>query len=368
MQLEAKKVVMLSAASAVVLMLVAGIWLWMSQRSLELGGIIDAVRAFMAARIAGVLSGNMAKLVLLVVVVLALEPVVVGWRNSSLFRLGFMRRRSAVVDLLFFLSVLLSLGGILGTVLTFGLSIGATGIVNWVLSHYGWTRIALPADGALQLFQGFGIYWLASTFFGYWGHRVMHVPWFWHLHRFHHAATELNVITVFRQHPVEPVVLNFLSIVSPLVFFNVSEQILFIYFFWATTFDLLAHSQIPWGYGWFGRWIVASPRVHQIHHSVEDEHRDMHFSSCPLWDHLFGTWYKGEKVASEYGIPDNQYEVRPFRQFVYDPLAFYGTMGRMLVTHLAPRSRIAEWARLARVKFAPMTPISQTPRPGDNAA
>jgi sterol desaturase/sphingolipid hydroxylase (fatty acid hydroxylase superfamily) len=356
---------MLSMAAAVALVLAAGVWLWISERYPEPNSLIDAVRTFITSRITGMLTGNMAKLLLLVVLVLVLEPVVVGWRNSSLFRLGFLRRRSAVVDLLFFLSVVLSLSGVLGTVFTLGLSVGATGIVNWIVLHYGWTRIALPSDGVMQLLAGFSIYWLATTFFGYWGHRLMHVPWFWNLHRFHHAATELNVITVFRQHPVEPVILNFLSIVSPLVFFNVSEQILLIYFFWATTFDLLAHSQIPWGYGWFGRWIVASPRVHQIHHSVADEHRDMHFSSCPLWDHLFGTWYKGENVPSEYGIPDNQYEVRPFRQFVYDPLAFYSTAGHALLTQLAPRSRIANWSRWAGTKVAR---VGQAPRSGDNAA
>jgi sterol desaturase/sphingolipid hydroxylase (fatty acid hydroxylase superfamily) len=247
-----------------------------------------------------------------------LEPVSIGLRAPPVGGRGHS----------VFLSALLSLGRILGTVRTFGLSIGTAGIVNWILSQYGWPRIALPADGILQLTAGFSIYYLAMTFFAYWGHRLMHAPWFWHLHRVHHAATELNMITVFRQHPVEPVVLNFLSIVSPAVFFDVPDQVLLIAFFWGTTFDLLAHSQLPWGYGWFGRSVVTSPRVHQIHHSTDDEHRDLHFSNCPLWDHLFGTWYSGAKLPSEYGIPDNQYESRPFRQFIYDPLAFYASVMR----------------------------------------
>jgi sterol desaturase/sphingolipid hydroxylase (fatty acid hydroxylase superfamily) len=270
------------------------------------------------------------------------EIFAVGWQESSLFRLSFKRRYTALIDFLFFLSALLSLGGALAVLLTLGLSIGASAIVNWILARYGWSRISLPSDGALQLAAGFSIYWLAMSFFGYWGHRLMHAPWFWPVHRFHHAATELNMITGLRQHPLEPVILSFVSLVSPLVFFNVSDKILLIFFFWGTTFDLLAHSQLPWDYGWFGRWIVQSPRVHQIHHSAADEHRDMNFATCPLWDHLFGTWYAGERAPEGFGIPDNGYEIRPFRQFVYDALAFYAAVARGLGGGLARSFRIAD--------------------------
>jgi len=106
---------------------------------------------------------------------------------------------------------------------------------------------------------------LATSFAQYWGHRLVHTPLFWHLHRFHHAATELNVLTTFRQHPLEPVVLGFLSLVSPLIFFNVPQRVLLIYFFIGTISDLLAHSQLSWEYGWIGRWVVQSPRFHQVH-------------------------------------------------------------------------------------------------------
>jgi sterol desaturase/sphingolipid hydroxylase (fatty acid hydroxylase superfamily) len=367
-RIGAKSASTVIVVSAVALTLGAAIWFGISHGIPVASDIANDIWPRLSARAMGVLSGRMPKVMLLVAGVMALETAVVGWRKSSLFRLGFRCRRSAIVDILFLLSVLLTLGGVLEIVLSLGVSIGATRIVNWVLSQYGWPRIMLPTDGIVHVLAGFGIYWLATTFLDYWGHRLMHAPGFWQLHRFHHAATELNVITVFRQHPVEPMILNFLSIVSPLIFFNVSDEILLVYFVWGTTFDLLAHSELPWGYGWFGRWVVASPCVHQIHHSVEDEHRDMHFSKCPLWDHLFGTWYNGEKVPSEYGIPENQYEVRPFRQFVYDPLTFYGTAGRMLLTLLAPRSRIVGWARSIGTKFAPTAPINQSPRPSDNAA
>jgi hypothetical protein len=164
----------------------------------------------------------------------------------------------------------------------------------------------------------------------YWGHRLVHTPLFWHVHRIHHAATELNVLTTFRQHPLEPVVQGFVTLVSALIFLDVPQRVLLIYFFVGTVTDLLAHSQLPWGYGWVGRWLVQSPRFHQLHHSLDQEHQDLHFSSCPLWDHVFGTFCKGTKQTSRYGIADPAYEIRPLTQFALDAWIFYANLVRLV--------------------------------------
>jgi sterol desaturase/sphingolipid hydroxylase (fatty acid hydroxylase superfamily) len=287
-----------------------------------------AALGFIGRRLEASLTEQRLEIGLIVTAGLALEIVVVGWRNSSLFRLLFARRRSAIIDTVMFGTMMIGLADIASIILTFGVSVGTGRVVSWIISQYGWSRIELPSEGVLPLAAGFGIYWLLSTFFGYWGHRLMHTRHLWHLHRFHHAATELNLITTFRQHPIEPVVLNLLGVVSPLLFVKASDQILLIYLLVGTTVDLLSHTHLPWTYGWIGSWIVLSPRVHQVHHSVEDEHRDLHFSSCPLWDHLFGTWYTGTKAPTVYGVPDNQYEDRPLRQFAVDALEFYANIGR----------------------------------------
>jgi sterol desaturase/sphingolipid hydroxylase (fatty acid hydroxylase superfamily) len=138
---------------------------------------------------------------------------------------------------------------------------------------------------------------------------------------------------------LEPVVVKPLTLVSPL-FFNVSERILSLYFLLGTVSDLLAHSQLRWGYGWIGRWLVQSPYVHQVHHSKEEEHPDLHFSICPLWDHLVGTWYKGTKLPTQFGIPDPAHEVRPLTQFVLDAGIFYANLARWLSAPLQ-RQRIS---------------------------
>jgi sterol desaturase/sphingolipid hydroxylase (fatty acid hydroxylase superfamily) len=234
----------------------------------------------------------------------------------------------------------------LEVVFTLGASLLIAKFFGWITSHYGWHKLTLPSDGPLELAAGFGMYWLLSTFLAYWGHRVMHTPVCWNLHRFHHSATELNILTTFRQHPLEPVALNFIMIVSPAVFLNIPDKILVIYFFWGTGLELLGHSQLPWGFGWIGRWVIASPRYHQFHHSIDAEHRDVNFSNCPLWDQLFGTAYTGPKAPSGYGIPDTGFETRPARQFVVDVWMFYSGLAQWL------------WSSLRRLKMLRSRPSS----------
>ena len=205
-----------------------------------------AVLGFIGRRLETAVTGQRLEIGLLVAAALALEIMLMGWRNSSVFRLLFARRKSANIDAIVFGILMVGLTDAVTIILTFGISVETGRAVSWILSQYGWPRIALPSEGALPLAAGVAIYWLLTTFFAYWAHRLMHTPQFWPLHRFHHAATELNMITGFRQHSVEPVVLNLLSVVSPLLFFKASDSILFIYLLVGTTADLLAHSHLPW--------------------------------------------------------------------------------------------------------------------------
>jgi sterol desaturase/sphingolipid hydroxylase (fatty acid hydroxylase superfamily) len=298
--------------------------------SVQLPDALQFVRAHFLEALAIVRSSTAGRVLTLVALVLVVESFVVGWKGSSLSRLLFGRSSSAILDVLTCIFVHLNLMVFLEIALTLGASVLVSQFISWVSSFYGWSRIALPSDGVFEIALGFAIYWLAISFVQYWGHRIMHTPLLWHLHRFHHAATELNIVTAFRTHPLEPVVLKPVLLVSPLIFFDVPPRILLIYFILGTVSDLLAHSQLSWHFGWIGRWAIQSPRVHQVHHSADQEHRDLHFSICPLWDHLFGTWYKGTKQPSKFGIPDSTYEIRPLTQFMIDTWTFYGGIFRSI--------------------------------------
>ena len=294
----------------------------------HLAHALGAIYEFSAKNLADV---SAFKTLAIISLVLAFEPFVIGWKNSSIARLLLHRRWTAMLDGLWLAVTLFNLAVFLEVIFTFGGSILLSRFFGWVSSHYQWTRLTLPSDGIFEIAFSLSIFWLVTSFVQYWGHRLMHTALFWHLHRFHHAATELNMITVFRVHPVEPVALRFVTIVSPLVFLNVPDQIILLYFPVAVVADLLAHSELRWDYGWLGRWVIQSPRVHQVHHSIDEEHQDLHFSNCPLWDHLFGTWYNGTKQPSGFGISDPAYELRPLTQLLGDAWIFYANLTRWIV-------------------------------------
>jgi sterol desaturase/sphingolipid hydroxylase (fatty acid hydroxylase superfamily) len=151
----------------------------------------------------------------------------------------------------------------------------------------------------------------------------MHWRWFWYLHRFHHSAPELNLFTGWRENPAAGLV-NFLPGLTPLILLKLPTAGLFAAFF--VTYQMLSslqHSQLSWSFGWIGRWIIVSPQGHQIHHSIDEEHRDRNFSVCPLWDRMFGTWYEGSRVPSAYGISDPSHVERPLTQWLIDAWIFY---------------------------------------------
>ena len=328
--------------------LAVAIWI-ASANGVEVWTLVPRVRKF----VSGLGFGAMTYAAILLLALMVLEIVLVGWSRSSAFRLVVRRNPTSILDIAYFVSLVVGLLGALQIVLTLGASVAMGSFVNWATAQLGWYRITLPSGGVPETLFSFSVYYLASTFFAYWGHRLMHLPAFWHLHRFHHAATELNMVTTFRQHPIEGVILNFIGVISPLTFLQVSNDVLLLFFVWGTMFEILAHSQLPWSFGWFGRWVVASPTVHQIHHSVDPEHQDLHYSNCPLWDHLFGTWYKGSNAPSAYGIAEPVYEQRPLTQFAYDLWTFYvGWVQRLF----APIQR-----RLVR---EPSSPVSRPTHDG----
>jgi sterol desaturase/sphingolipid hydroxylase (fatty acid hydroxylase superfamily) len=64
------------------------------------------------------------------------------------------------------------------------------------------------------------------------------------------------------------------------------------------------HSNValPAWLDWIARWIVATPQMHQVHHSIEREETDSNFGfNLPWWDRMFGT-YRAAPRAGEKGI------------------------------------------------------------------
>jgi sterol desaturase/sphingolipid hydroxylase (fatty acid hydroxylase superfamily) len=124
-------------------------------------------------------------------------------------------------------------------------------------------------------------------------HVMFHaVPALWRLHRMHHADLEFDVSTGLRFHPVE-ILLSMglkLAVVAvlgpPAVAVLVFEVLLN-----ATSLFNHGNVRLPLGIDRVLRWIVVTPDMHRVHHSIHPHETNSNFGfNLPWWDRLLGTY------------------------------------------------------------------------------
>lgn len=73
--------------------------------------------------------------------------------------------------------------------------------------------------------------------------------------------------------------------------------------------SFVIHSNLDLGYGWVGRWLFVSPRMHRVHHCNSPAYYNRNFSfDFVLWDRLFGTYTLCEEAAQlPIGLVDNPF-------------------------------------------------------------
>ncbi|MET4898420.1 sterol desaturase family protein [Sphingomonadaceae bacterium jetA1] len=197
----------------------------------------------------------------------------------------------------------------------------AGNVAGALASHFGGIGPVLHATWAIVALQ-FGVFFLATDFAGYWVHYWCHTnPFLWTLHKPHHTAETLTPWTLYRQHPIEFFILNaippiFGGIVTGFVLYGTGTTILpgtmmcvgilsYVLFF---VIDFLSHAHVPVSYGWLNR-IVLAPVMHNVHHSMELEHRDKNNAVVlTLWDWMFGTLYLPKKGETwRWGVNEEEY-------------------------------------------------------------
>jgi sterol desaturase/sphingolipid hydroxylase (fatty acid hydroxylase superfamily) len=130
-------------------------------------------------------------------------------------------------------------------------------------------------------------------------HVLFHaVPALWRLHRMHHADQEIDVTTGARFHPIE-ILLSMgikLGVVAavgtPAVAVLIFEVLL-------NATSMFNHSNVlmPARLDRVLRWIVVTPDMHRVHHSIVARETNSNFGfNLPWWDRLFGT-YRDQPAA-----------------------------------------------------------------------
>jgi sterol desaturase/sphingolipid hydroxylase (fatty acid hydroxylase superfamily) len=135
-------------------------------------------------------------------------------------------------------------------------------------------------------------------------HVIFHrVPWLWRLHRMHHTDLDFDVTTALRFHPLE-IVLSMLIKLAVVVALGAPAVAVML-------FEVILNATAMFNHGnvrlplWLDRrlrWMVVTPDMHRVHHSVRVEETDSNFGfNLPWWDRLFGT-YRDQPRAGHTGM------------------------------------------------------------------
>lgn len=129
----------------------------------------------------------------------------------------------------------------------------------------------------------------------YFQHIMFHaLPMFWRFHRVHHSDLDCDITTGVRFHPFEiilSILFKFVVIISigaPVLAVVIFEVIL-------NAASMFTHSniKIPAKIESITRWVIVTPDMHRIHHSIDESETNSNFGFfISIWDRLFGTYIK----------------------------------------------------------------------------
>jgi sterol desaturase/sphingolipid hydroxylase (fatty acid hydroxylase superfamily) len=134
---------------------------------------------------------------------------------------------------------------------------------------------------------------LALDLMMYLTHLMFHaVPALWRAHRVHHADVDFDVTTGVRFHPIQvvlsvPIKLAVILVLGP----PVLAVLVFEVMFNAVSAFTHANVRLPQAVDRVLRWVIVTPDMHRLHHSVDATETNSNFGfALTWWDRLFGTY------------------------------------------------------------------------------
>jgi len=154
---------------------------------------------------------------------------------------------------------------------------------GWGLFNY--------VDGPAWLNVAVSIAWLDFLF--YVQHVAMHrAPLLWRLHRTHHTDDDVDFTTGLRAHPTETLLANVVTFAGILMI-GASPLAVFLSQLMSIALAFIGHSnvRVPPALDRALRYVIVTPDMHRVHHSVDVREGESNFSNLfPWWDRLFGSY------------------------------------------------------------------------------
>ena len=174
-------------------------------------------------------------------------------------------------------------------------------------------------------------------------HVLFHaVPALWRLHRMHHADLEFDVTTGVRFHPVE-ILLSMLIKLGVITALGAPAVAVLLFEVLLNATSMFNHGNVrlPRRLDGVLRWLVVTPEMHRVHHSIAPRETNSNFGfNLPWWDRLFGT-YRAEPAAGHEGMTIGIEQFRDPRELRLD---------RMLLQPLRGDTRLYPLGRSERAE------------------
>lgn len=176
-----------------------------------------------------------------------------------------------------------------------------SGVLRWLFPVLAVGMAELAENRSWGLFHGLNApFWLAfiATLLLldltiYAQHVAFHkIPLLWRLHRMHHTDLDFDVTTALRFHPLE-IALSMLLKLAVVVLLGASPVAVMLFEVILNATALFNHGNVHLSRELDRalRWVLVTPDMHRVHHSIHREETDSNFGfNLPWWDRLFGTY------------------------------------------------------------------------------
>jgi sterol desaturase/sphingolipid hydroxylase (fatty acid hydroxylase superfamily) len=135
------------------------------------------------------------------------------------------------------------------------------------------------------------------------------IPVLWRVHRVHHADLDLDVTSGSRFHLVE-MVLSMLIKLSVVVALGAPAGAVLVFEVLLNATAMFNHANVglPGPLDQLLRWMVVTPDMHRVHHSVASDETNSNFGfTATWWDRLFRTYRAAPRdghLGMTLGLPD----------------------------------------------------------------